>query len=338
MKLSDRSVLSLARVCLVVAIFAMTPLTTRVQAQLFDGLPKPSHEQYGLMWETITGYDYVEDASSLFLGYEVGGNTDTFELVAFQPAQDGGTETIAAPVGTITVLESHPYQWLLPFRHVFDVDDGTDQYQVSVELSLGAAAVHFTCDNGVVEYGVSVVCTTTIEVLSGTGDDVGDIATYTIIVPLGFVDDPLEAAEIAQRIADMDIYDGDPIDPNDMWVGGSIKIDPDRYSECDSDYNFDMAICRSNLKGASKKCIFSLFGGMGAGCTGGALLCTLVPPPGVGALACCVVGGAAGGIAGVGTCAAMAQWDFDTCARNAYINRLRCEQLKAESEGTEVDP
>ena len=338
MKLPDRSVLSLARTCLLVAIFAMTPPTTRVQAQLFDGLPKPSHEQYGLMWETITGYDYVEDASALFLGYEVGGNTDTFELVAFQPAQDGGTETIAAPVGTITVLESHPYQWLLPFRHVFDADDGTDQYQVAVELSLGAAAVHFTGDNGVVEYGVSVMCTTTMEVLSGTGDDVGETATYTIIVPLGFVNDPLEAAEIAQRIADMDIYDGDPIDPNDMRFG-SFEINPDRQHRiCDTNYKFDIAICHSILKGASKKCIFALPAGMIAGCVSGAPLCALVPPPGAPAIACCVVGGAAGGIAGVVACETKAQWDFDTCARNAYINWLRCEQLEAEREGTEIGP
>ena len=143
------------------------------------------------------------------------------------------------------------------------------------------------------------------------------IATYTIIVPLGFADDPLEAAEIAQRIADMDIYDGDPIDPNDMRFG-LIKFDSERGTKCDSIRNTDEAICKSNMIGDLQKCAALTAGGAAGGCAVGVKVCGWLPPPGPALAICCGLGGIAGGVATLSTCVSIAQADFDTCGTSDH--------------------
>jgi len=73
------------------------------RAQIFDGVPPPSDEQYIVMWEAITSESY-RDGSCLFLGEEL--VAGTYELLAMQPDSDTEQATVF-PAGELTLWSSY---------------------------------------------------------------------------------------------------------------------------------------------------------------------------------------------------------------------------------------
>lgn len=329
MKQSTRSVLSLVHTCVAIVVCVTVSLTTRVHAQLFDGLPDPTIENYAITWDAITGLEYRPGASSLMLGTELG--SGYYELVAFQHETESGN-AIAMVVGTAYILEEYNYNWLLPYTKEYAYDDGTNDFTFRIDTSSTAAAVLIDADNGLSVTAVADIASIQMEITGGTGPDVevNEQAGMFSLIPFGFVADPMEAGEIAARIAALSAYTGPPIDPNpgsgDPGGGGNppTQISLSCEDKCMNTYNTGIAICNNNLDGALHNCGLSLGGWAAEGCAGGALLCTVVPIPGVSQLACCVLGGAGNMITQVFLCKARAENEFDTCAANAWEEYRLC--------------
>ena len=317
MRLFDRSIPSLARTFVFVAMLALTSFATRVHAQgLFDGLPDPSMDNYADMWETITSLDYREDASALFVGEHIA--DDFYELVAFQAETQPGN-SVAEVVGTIQIVDTYSWDWLLPYIGTYTYDDGMMAFDFTIDFVSSTASVWVESDNGFSSPAVVVVGDMTIETDDGDG-------TFKSITPLGFVDNVIDACEIAERIAIFEPYEGDPIDPN---TGRSGPEDPDGGlppgAKCLNAYRTSLNICQNKLNASLRKCnLPGVAGGVTTGCAAGILACKKlkIPVPKI----CCVVGGLGGGSAVIAVCRSNAMINFDTCEQNAWLKYKLCMQ------------
>src|SRR5690606_22381216 len=163
-KWRSKGPLGLVGVLLGGAALVLAPAQSVQAQELFDGLPAPSMAQYESMWETITGLDYREESSALVVGEAV--QPGEFELIAFQ-AETAPGNGVVTPVGTVTISESHTYQWLLPYVRIDELDDGTNDFEFSITNAMSAAAVFIDADNGVNSWAVAISGSMTVEILDG---------------------------------------------------------------------------------------------------------------------------------------------------------------------------
>ncbi len=308
------------------AILIVPVIVLRVQAQvlfppqsekLFGSIPEPSMGQYANLWEGITGLTYREQTSTLFMGEQLSDNT--FELIAHQAETDPGNGVVSV-VGTIEILEQYPYLWLLPYELNYEIDDNPDITHASMTCILEAASVVITASNGFVSDAVAGIVTNIASVTTITG--VEETGTFSIFVPLGLIEGPVLAGQIAERIAAMEIYDEDQINPNvdpsrsESGTAPAVVQIPSCTQRCTNAYNTAMDICRNNLRNDLHSCANNTLLVGGGGCATGALLCSFLTP--IGQAVCCGIGVLGGAALHLYVCTSNAQYTFDTCQANAF--------------------
>lgn len=312
-------------------------LSPKVSAQsLFDGVPEPSMENYAQIWEQITGLPYRPDSSTLLLGQEL--SQGVFELVAVQPS-DIPSEAVVAVVGSVQPLTIYPHSWILPWEYRFTVTGDNYTFDATVTFSSRSTAALIETNTGLLSPIVADLGDIRIEITDGMGDEVviGDTTDLTALLPFGTVTDISTADMIAERIAALAAYEGDPIDLNAPPL---FDPDDDTYTithdellcqaGCQSTYDSNIQLCRNAFFTNLRNCKIRALVAVGGGCVSaiGGRLCSLIPGlQHVTLPVCCAAGGVIGGTATYLACRAIARNNFSRCMDDAFERFRLCMLL-----------